>query len=140
MPVFVFFVSLRGFSGQRSDTFQINVKYFFHTCFGILMASSVYKIKVKIFTTIPDYTISEFGVATAHPNIAFCVGIKISISIHSIQMVFYRDAERVIWVRSPNSELAYNIQACYYVYKVELTNRRKVLNIFWSLLLANSIL
>ena len=34
-------------------------------------------------------TISEFGVATAHPNDAFCVGIKISISIHSIQMEIF---------------------------------------------------
>ena len=41
--------------------------------------------------------ISEFGVATAHPNDAFCVGIKISISIHSIQMEFL--SRRVIWMR-----------------------------------------
>ena len=34
-------------------------------------------------------TISEFGVATAHSNDAFCVGIKISITIHSIEMEIF---------------------------------------------------
>ena len=33
--------------------------------------------------------ISEFGVATAHSNDAFCVRIKITITVHSIEMEIY---------------------------------------------------
>ena len=49
------------------------------------------KIKVRWFQPIllSAFSITEFGVATAHPNDALCVGIKISISIHSIQVEIF---------------------------------------------------
>ena len=70
---------------------------------------------LKCFITF--LLIGQFGVTTAHPNDAFCVGIKSQFDMHILNhfvpsqcfllLLFYPDAERVIWISSCNSELAY---------------------------------
>ena len=54
---------------------------------------------------------SEFGVATVHSNDAFCVGLKVFITIQSTEMeMFIACSESVIQMHSGNSKLAsYNL-------------------------------
>ena len=59
--------------------------------------------------------------AIAHPNDAFCVGIKNSISIHSIfKWNFYPVAERVIWTRSCNS--GNSLISCVFIQSINTNN------------------